>query len=65
MDWNNDGKHDWKDDSFFQNVVLKDAEKQEEEKSNKNSSSLQESNSSKGLVCFVILCIVYFLSKLF
>ena len=26
MDWNQDGKHDYKDDSFFYNVVLENEE---------------------------------------
>ena len=26
MDWNGDGKHDWKDDAFFHEVVLKEEE---------------------------------------
>lgn len=27
MDWNNDGKHDWKDDSIFHNVIDSDSGK--------------------------------------
>lgn len=26
MDWNGDGKHDWKDDAFFHEVILKEDE---------------------------------------
>lgn len=32
MDWNQDGKHDYKDDSFFYNVVLKNEEDNSDEK---------------------------------
>ena len=27
IDWNHDGKYDWKDDAYFHNVVMKDLEK--------------------------------------
>ncbi len=43
MDWNNDGKHDWKDDAIFHNVINSD----EKEESNKNRSP-GSSNSSAG-----------------
>ena len=43
MDWNNDGKHDWKDDAIFHNVINSD----EKEDSNKNCSA-GGSNSSAG-----------------
>ena len=26
MDWNGDGKHDWKDDAIFHNVITRDNE---------------------------------------
>ena len=43
MDWNGDGKHDWKDDAIFHNVINSD----EKEHSNK-SRSTEGSNSSAG-----------------
>ena len=43
MDWNGDGKHDWKDDAIFHNVINSD----EKEHSNK-SRSTGGSNSSAG-----------------
>ena len=43
MDWNNDGKHDWKDDAIFHNVINSD----EKEDSNKKRST-GDSNSSTG-----------------
>lgn len=65
MDWNHDGKHDWKDDAFFHNVVMKDSEK---ETSNKNcnhiSSNSSSSGSNNGIIWFVVLCVVYFIIKL-
>ena len=65
MDWNHDGKHDWKDDAFFHNVIMKDSEKEFSSKSNNNSSFRGPStNSSNGLTWFIVLCIVYFIIKL-
>ena len=29
IDWNGDGKHDWKDDAFFHNVINSDSSKDE------------------------------------
>ena len=43
MDWTGDGKHDWKDDAIFHNVINSD----EKEHSNK-SRSTGGSNSSAG-----------------
>ena len=43
MDWNNDGKHDWKDDSIFHNVINSD----EKDGANKNHST-GGSNASAG-----------------
>ena len=43
MDWNGDGKHDWKDDAIFHNVINSD----EKEDSNKKRSG-GSSNSSAG-----------------
>ena len=66
MDWNHDGKHDWKDDSFFHNVVMKDSEKQEGSKSNSKTSysGSSSTSSSNGLIWFIVLCVVYFIIKL-
>ena len=43
MDWNNDGKHDWKDDAIFHNVI----DSGEKDKSN-NAHSSRGSTSSAG-----------------
>ena len=63
IDWNHDGKYDWKDDSFFHNVVMKDLEKEDESKSN-SSYSDSSISSSNGLTWFIVLCVVYFIIKL-
>jgi hypothetical protein len=42
MDWNNDGKHDWKDDAIFHNVIESD------EKAKPSTRSAGGSNSSAG-----------------
>ena len=66
MDWNHDGKHDYKDDAFFHNVVMKDSSKETETKSSnsRNSSTGSSASSSNGLTWFIILCIVYFIFKI-
>ena len=66
MDWNNDGKHDWKDDALFHNVVMKDSDKGAESKSSNSGSSSTNSSgsSSNGLTWFIVLCVVYFIIKL-
>ena len=43
MDWNNDGKHDWKDDAIFHNVI--DSGDKDE---SKNTHVGRGSNSSAG-----------------
>ena len=66
MDWNHDGKHDWKDDAFFHNVVMKDSGKKDSSKSNNKTSSSGASSTSlsNGLTWFIVLCVVYFIVKL-
>ncbi len=65
MDWNHDGKHDWKDDAFFHNVVMKDSEKETRDKNcNHTSSGSSSSNSNNGIIWFIVLCVVYFIVKL-
>ena len=66
LDWNHDGKHDWKDDAFFHNVVMKDSDKGTETKSSNSGSSSTNSSgsSSNGLTWFIVLCVVYFIIKL-
>ena len=43
MDWNNDGKHDWKDDAIFHNVIDSSGKD-----NSKNTHSGRGSNSSAG-----------------
>ena len=56
MDWNHDGKHDWKDDAFYHNVVSDDA--------NKKCESSSSSSGSSGAVWFLVLFIVWIFSKI-
>lgn len=46
MDWNNDGKHNYKDDAFFNNVEMKDSGKETETKSSNNGRSSTGSSGS-------------------
>ena len=70
MDWNNDGKHDWKDDAFYNNVIAPDnkshASSHNTGSGNKNSNNTHysSSGSSNGWAWFIIICVVYFLIKL-
>ena len=60
MDWNGDGKHDWKDDAFYNNII--------DNNSNNNSSGHNYGNNttgSNGWVVFgVIIFIVYVIAKI-
>ena len=66
MDWNHDGKIDYKDDAFFHNVAMKDSSKETGTKSSnsRNSSTDSSASSINGLTWFIILCIVYLISKI-
>ena len=66
IDLNHDGKHDYKDDDFFYNVVMKDSSKETETKlSNSGTYSTGSSGSSgKVLTWFTILCIVFMVIKI-
>lgn len=71
MDWNHDGKHDWQDHAFYNNVVesgmKKDSSLRSASSFNKNTSNqllnTSESNSH-GLTIFIVICVVYFFIKL-
>ena len=63
MDWNHDGKHDWKDDAFYNNVVSD--ESKQRISSSYGSHGGSSSSSSSGCAWFVVLCVIYFLIKLF
>ena len=57
MDWNGDGKHDWRDDALFNNVI-----------DSNNSSSKNRyngSNSSSGMEWVAILFILAIISFFF
>ena len=71
LDWNHDGKIDYKDHAFYNNVVepgiKKDASSCSSSSSNKITSSksnyTSESNSN-GWTIFIVICVVYFFIKL-
>lgn len=71
MDWNHDGKHDWQDHAFYNNVVepgmKKDSSSRSTSSSNKNmgkqSNNTSEPNSH-GLTIFIVICVLYFFIKL-
>lgn len=55
MDWNGDGKHDWHDDAFFNNVI----------DSNNGSSNNGHRSSSSGMGWVAILFILAIISFFF
>ncbi len=62
IDWNHDGKIDYKDDAFFHNVVLKGEEKDKEMEEKQGITPYSHStstNSSNGLKWFFIILFVY------
>ena len=69
FDWNNDGKHDWRDDAFYNNVIApkdKSSSYSCGGSSNHNNSSNNNhySSSSNGWAWFVVVCVIYLLIKL-
>ena len=65
MDWNHDGKFDWKDDAFYHNVVEPGIEKDRrasQVSSNKNNNSIPSTSSADskgaGWIIFIILCVL-------
>ena len=67
MDWNNDGKHDYQDHAFYNNVVSpSENDKSQGGSSGKGSnynSDIQQSTSMR-LVWAAIICLVYLFLKL-
>lgn len=55
MDWNNDGKHDWKDDAIFHNVINSD----EKDKSNNHSAGGLDSSAGRGGLISIIVSLAY------
>ena len=71
LDWNHDGKIDYKDHSFYNNVVEpgmnKDSSSHANSSSNKskgNNSHYSTETNSNGIAIFIIICVVYFFIKL-
>ena len=61
IDWNHDGKIDYKDEAFFHNVVLKGEEKDKEleEKGTIPYSHSTSSDSGNGAKWFFIILFIY------
>ena len=49
MDWNGDGKHDWEDDAFFHEVILKE---EEDAEANSNASNNNGNTYSSNFAIF-------------
>ena len=71
LDWNHDGKIDYKDHAFYHNVVepgmKKDSSSPSNTSSNKNTGNKSihsTETSSNGLAIFIVICVVYFFIKL-
>ncbi len=69
MDWNHDGKIDYKDHAFYNNVVEPGLKKNE--KNSSNSGSNKESSTpsyregdGKGGAIFIGICVLYLIIKL-
>ena len=68
MDWNNDGKHDWQDHAFYNNVI--DSNDKQVEHSvgrntgKQNSNGYTSQSSGKGVFIVVLICVGYLLIKL-
>lgn len=67
LDWNHDGKIDYKDHAFYNNVVEPGMKKDEKSSSGdyKHSSGSSPAESSgKGWAIFIGICVVYLFIKL-
>lgn len=67
MDWNRDGKYDWKDDAFYNNVIDNKENGQNQDyrnASNNHNYSNNASSCSGWVVAGVIVFIVYIIAKL-
>ena len=71
LDWNHDGKIDYKDHAFYNNVVepgmKKDSSSRSSGSSNKNTSNQSHytaETNSNGWTIFIVICVVYFFIKL-
>lgn len=70
MDWNHDGKHDWQDHAFYNNVISDSGKECSSQSgrtnSNKNNSSYNEGSSGCGWVTWLfVIWIIDIIIKLF
>lgn len=68
MDWNGDGKHDWKDDAIFHNVIETDKTSSDKEP-NVSSGSSSAGSASLGIsslgTVVIVLVIILCMAALF
>lgn len=61
MDWNRDGKHDWKDDAFYNNVISS----LESDGDSDNSYSESKPGVNPWLMILLIVCLILELASCF
>ena len=70
MDWNHDGKHDYHDHAFYNNVVepgVKNSCSQSGGSFHRNTSNNSQGyseSSGKGWAIFIVMCVLYLFIKL-
>ena len=60
FDWNNDGKHNSLDDSFYNNVLNNERNNQDDNSIHNNSFF----SCSSGIGTLILLCVIYAIIKL-
>lgn len=58
MDWNGDGKHDWRDDEFYHNVILQEEEEENQQPQNTSSDFKVTPPGGAVIGLTVFLCVV-------
>ena len=68
MDWNGDGKHDYQDHSFYNNVIAPTEQKESQgsssKKGNYTSNNDIQTTVPTGFVWFIIIGVIYLFIKL-
>ena len=69
LDWNHDGKIDYKDHAFYNNVVEPGIKKSENssldnDSCKKSSTSSSTEGSGNGTAIFIVICVLYLIIKL-
>lgn len=63
IDWNHDGKIDWKDDAFYNNVI-DESNNKSTNNTNHSHKSTSNSSSSTGVRWCIVLLVIWFISIL-